>query len=142
MSALSSEQLHASAIAVGGRGVLLSGPSGAGKSDLALRLIDRGAQLISDDVTLVRRVDGSLRASPPERIKGKLEVRSLGIFDLDYIEDAPVALLVDLVERPPRFPLETQSRTIAGVALPVVELFAFEASAPIKVEMALKRISG
>jgi serine kinase of HPr protein (carbohydrate metabolism regulator) len=105
MSALSSEQLHASAIAVGGRGVLLSGPSGAGKSDLALRLIDRGAQLISDDVTLVRRVDGSLRASPPERIKGKLEVRSLGIFDLDYIEDAPVALLVDLVERPPRFPL-------------------------------------
>ena len=47
------ELLHATAIAINGAGVLLLGPSGSGKSDLALRLIDRGAVLISDDGVLV-----------------------------------------------------------------------------------------
>ena len=51
--ALSSETLHATSVAIGGRAVLLCGPSGVGKSDLALRLIDRGATLVSDDYTLV-----------------------------------------------------------------------------------------
>ena len=49
------ETVHASTVATGGRAVLLSGPSGSGKSDLALRLIDRGFTLVSDDQTIVRR---------------------------------------------------------------------------------------
>ena len=59
--ALSSETLHATSVAIDGRAVLLCGPSGVGKSDLALRLIDRGATLVSDDYTLVQRIDGALR---------------------------------------------------------------------------------
>jgi serine kinase of HPr protein (carbohydrate metabolism regulator) len=42
--------VHGTAISIGGHGVLIMGESGSGKSDLALRLIDRGAILISDDV--------------------------------------------------------------------------------------------
>ena len=55
---LSSETIHVSSVAIGGRAVLIGGRSGAGKSDLALRLIDRGASLISDDYTFVRRESG------------------------------------------------------------------------------------
>ena len=55
----SSETLHVSSVAVNGAAILISGRSGAGKSDLALRLIDRGATLVSDDYTLVKRVGAS-----------------------------------------------------------------------------------
>ena len=49
MRALSSETLHASCVAINGRAVLIEGRSGSGKSDLALRLIDQGGVLVSDD---------------------------------------------------------------------------------------------
>ena len=58
MTVLSSETLHASSVSIDGRAVLIEGMSGSGKSDLAMRLIDRGATLVSDDYTIVRRVDG------------------------------------------------------------------------------------
>ena len=57
---LSSETLHVSTVAIGGRAVLIGGRSGQGKSDLALRLIDRGAALVSDDYTHVRRAGEKL----------------------------------------------------------------------------------
>ena len=70
---LSSEAVHASTVALDGRAVLITGPSGSGKSDLTLRLLDRGFALVSDDQTLVRRVDDQLIASAPPTIAGKLE---------------------------------------------------------------------
>jgi hypothetical protein len=95
-SLLSSETLHASCVAIDGRAVLISGRSGAGKSDLALRLIDRGAVLVSDDYTIVRRVSGQLLARAPANIEGRMEVRGLGILPFPSISDVPVVLLVDL----------------------------------------------
>ena len=65
---LSSETTHASTVAVDGRAVLISGPSGSGKSDLALRLLDRGFTLVSDDQTIVRREGNRLIASAPPTI--------------------------------------------------------------------------
>ncbi len=76
---LSSENLHASTVALDGRAVLISGPSGSGKSDLALRLLDRGFTLVSDDRTVVRKEGSRLLASAPETIKGKLEIRESGL---------------------------------------------------------------
>ena len=67
--------VHASCVAIGGRAILLAGPPGAGKSDLALRLIDRGARLGSDDYTELRRVEGRLLARAPATIAGKIEVQ-------------------------------------------------------------------
>lgn len=138
--ALSSETLHATSVAIAGRAVLLSGPSGSGKSDLALRLIDRGGILISDDYTLVKRIDGRLRATAPTTIAGKIEVRGIGIVDLPSVGEAPVALLVDLFDRVERMPLDPLLRIVAGMQVPVIKIAPFEASAPIKVELALSKI--
>ena len=65
---LSGESVHGTSVAIGGRAALITGPSGSGKSDLALRLIDRGFTLVSDDQTVVRRDGERLLASGPERI--------------------------------------------------------------------------
>ena len=136
-SSLSSETIHASAVAVQGRAVLIGGRSGQGKSDLALRLIDRGATLVSDDYTIVRRMGGRLVASAPGTIAGRIEVRGLGLVGMTTESDAPVALLVDLDAAMERLPEPGETRMLAGVAIPVVRLSALEASAPIKVELAL-----
>jgi serine kinase of HPr protein (carbohydrate metabolism regulator) len=133
----SSETLHASCIAIAGRAVLIEGPSGAGKSDLALRLIDRGAVLVSDDYTLTQRTETTLLASPPATIAGKIEVRGIGIQTMRHADRVPVALLIRLSDSVDRLPEPECVRRIAGIDIPVVSLKPLEASAPIKVEMAL-----
>jgi serine kinase of HPr protein (carbohydrate metabolism regulator) len=137
-SLLSSETLHASCVAKDGRAVLISGRSGSGKSDLALRLIDRGATLVSDDYTVVRRVSGRLLARAPANIEGRMEVRGLGILPFPILADMPVCLFVDLNLDVVRMPEPRDPVTVAGVRVPVVALNALEASAPIKVEVALR----
>ena len=135
---LSSETVHTSCVAIDGRAVLIGGRSGRGKSDLALRLIDRGAALVSDDYTLVKRVTGRLLAGAPPTIAGKMEVRGVGILDFPSVRDVPVALFVDLEREVERLPETPETRTIAGVAIPVLGISALEPSAPIKVEAALR----
>ena len=137
---LSSEAVHASTVALDGRAVLITGPSGSGKSDLTLRLLDRGFALVSDDQTLVRRVDDQLIASAPPTIAGKLEIRGLGIVELDHAGDMPVALLVELTSDIQRMPDDSRERPILGVSLPLVSIDAMAASAPSKVAMALDRM--
>src|SRR3954465_12391065 len=101
---LSAETLHASTVAIDGRAVLITGPSGSGKSDLTLRLLDRGFTLVSDDQTLVRKDGDRLIASAPPNIAGKLEIRGIGIVDMETVGDAPVALLVELTSEIQRLP--------------------------------------
>ncbi|WP_150290734.1 HPr kinase/phosphorylase [Sphingobium estronivorans] len=134
----SCETLHATSVAIQGHAVLLCGPSGMGKSDLALRLIDRGAMLVSDDYTRVHAIEGRLFARAPDRIVGMMEVRGLGLIDMPHADNAPVALAVDLSNTVERMPPETAVRAIAGIDVPVVRLAPFEASAPIKVELAVR----
>jgi serine kinase of HPr protein (carbohydrate metabolism regulator) len=138
MAILSSELLHASTVAIDGHAVLITGLSGSGKSDLALRLIDRGAALISDDYTLITRDDGVLNATAPANIKGKIEVRGIGIVTITVAESARVALIVRLGEDVPRMRGIDEYQTLIGVEVPVFPLIAHEASAPLKVELALK----
>ncbi|MBR0551637.1 HPr kinase/phosphorylase [Stakelama marina] len=140
MAELSSETLHASCVAIDGRAVLIEGRSGSGKSDLALRLIDRGAVLVSDDYTLVTRSGQALNASAPERITGKIEVRGVGVVEMTAQTDVPVALMLTIEDRPDRLPEPGSGRRIAGVAIPVHPIAALEASAPIKAELILSKI--
>ena len=137
---LSSETLHASTVATKGRAVLISGPSGSGKSDLALRLLDRGFTLVSDDQTIVRREGDRLIASPPPNIAGKLEIRGIGIVDMDNLTDVPVGLLVELTTDITRMPDDSRERPILGVSLPLISIDAMDASAPSKVAIALDRM--
>lgn len=132
--------IHAGCVARGGRGILIGGRSGSGKSDLALRLIDRGAVLVSDDYTSVRVEDGRLIASAPQKIAGKMEVRGVGIVSARTAGAVPVALFVDLDTGVERLPEPGDTRSIAGVAIPAIALGGLEASAPIKVELALDHL--
>ena len=137
---MSSEALHASTVAIDGRAVLISGPSGSGKSDLALRLLDRGFTLVSDDQTLVRRVGDELVASPPPTIAGKLEIRGIGIVEMENLTDIPIALLVELRSDVERMPDDNRERPILGVPLPLVSIDGAAASARSKVAIALDRM--
>ena len=137
---LSSETLHASCVAIDGRAVLLSGASGAGKSDLALRLIDRGFVLVSDDQTIVGKSGNRLIASAPATIAGKLEIRGIGIVDMETVADVPVALAVELTSEIQRLPDDSRERVILGVRLPLITVDALTASAPSKVALALDRL--
>jgi len=137
---LSSETHHASTVAADGRAVLITGPSGSGKSDLALRLIDRGFTLVSDDQTIVRREGSRLLASAPPNIAGKLEIRGVGIVDMETVKDVPIALLVQLTSEIERLPDERRERPVLGVNLPLVSVDALTASAASKVSLALDRL--
>ena len=137
---LSTETVHASTVALEGRAVLITGPSGSGKSDLALRLLDRGFTLVSDDRTIVRRDGGRLIASAPPTIAGKLEVRGIGIVEVAAVGDVPVALLVELTSDIERLPDDDRERPLLGIGLPIVSIDAMAASAPAKVALALDRM--
>ena len=137
---LSAETVHASTVARDGRAVLITGPSGSGKSDLALRLLDRGFTLVSDDRTIVRKDGDRLVASAPPNIAGKLEIRGIGIVDMETAADVPVALLVELTSDIQRLPDDSRERPILGVSLPLISIDAMTASAPSKVALALDRM--
>jgi serine kinase of HPr protein (carbohydrate metabolism regulator) len=132
-----SETVHATCVAVRGRGVLLLGHSGSGKSDLALRLIDRGAMLVSDDYTIVTATSGRLLGSAPSTIAGKMEIRGVGLVEMECARDVPICLAIDLDRVPDRLPEEGETLTVAGGAVPLIGLGGLEASAPIKAEHAL-----
>src|SRR5580765_1080507 len=89
--------LHATAVAIDGRAALLRGRSGSGKSDLALRLIDAGARLVTDDQSVLSRRDDAIIVCPPARISGLMEVRGIGIVRVEALAEAVVALIADLV---------------------------------------------
>lgn len=134
--------VHGTCVAIDGAAVLITGPSGSGKSDLALRLIDRGATLVSDDYTRLFRQGGAVLASAPANIAGQMEVRALGIVTMAVEDCAPLALVLDLAldsaPAPARYPLDRPHRRLCGRTFPLVRLRPFEASAPIKAEMALR----
>src|SRR5690242_15181364 len=88
---------HGTCVEIGGVGVLLRGPPGSGKSDLALRLIDRGARLVADDQTELRREGAAVLASAPPSIAGRIEVRGVGILELPQAPSVALGLVVDLV---------------------------------------------
>jgi len=133
------ETIHGTVVDIDGAGVLLRGPPGSGKSDLALRLIDRGAALVADDRVVLAVDHGGLAASAPGRGAGKLEIRGLGIVRVPYLARAALHLVVDLVESGGIERLPKAAETVLlGVALPVLNLAPFEASAPAKVRLALR----
>lgn len=142
MAIVSSETLHASCVAIDGRAILIEGRSGEGKSDLALRLIDRGASLVSDDYTICTRTAGTLYGAAPATIAGKIEVRGIGIIELPHLDKVPIALIVTILDAPPRLPDGPRTRRVAGVDVPQVALPALEPSAPVKVELALRHLAG
>lgn len=138
--------VHGTCVVIGDAGILIRGGPGAGKSDLALRLIDGGARLISDDQVRLRIRDGTVIASAPDALRGMLEVNGIGLMRLDaphLAEEASVTLLADLVESgaAERLP-QPQQEKVLGIGIPCVAIFPFEASAPAKLRLAAGRGAG
>ena len=108
-------QLHASAVAVDGRGCLITGRAASGKSTLALGMVALGAELVADDRVDIRRTGEALMLSAPAAIAGMIEARGVGILRLPARGQAPLALIVDLdaAERE-RLP-EGRRRELLGV---------------------------
>lgn len=139
------DTVHGTCVAIGGAGVLIRGAPGAGKSDLALRLVEDGAKLVSDDRVRLRRDGDRVLASAPEAIAGLLEVNGVGLVRIEGSRRAgetPLALVCDLAkgtaERLPR----PMSETVLGIPVPRLALDPFEVSAPAKLRLAAGRGPG
>lgn len=144
------ELAHGTCVALGRTAALLRGPSGAGKSDLALRflfLARRGPAaldppiLVADDqVWLVRHGERILVRSP-ETIRGRMEVRGIGIVEVKSLAEADLALVVDLAPAGAieRMPEADRTTCLLGVEVPTIALSPWEGSAPIKLAIALAR---
>lgn len=135
-----SKIIHATCISQEGRGVLLLGESGSGKSDLALRMMDRGAALVADDQVQLSKKGQELLAVAPQSLRGRLEVRGIGIMTVAYTPSAGVKLVVQLVrsqlvERMPN----PEFFDCLGVRVPLLSLNAFESSIVAKIRLYLKR---
>ncbi|HEU0118072.1 MAG TPA: HPr kinase/phosphatase C-terminal domain-containing protein [Alphaproteobacteria bacterium] len=131
--------LHASCVAIKDKAVLLVGPAGAGKSDLALRLIDGGAQLISDDQTELQLKGDALIAAAPTSIAGLFEVRHVGLLRMPHSKVGTVALYVDLAgidQKLERLP-EADSIILLDRSVLRLRLPAFAASTPAKIRAVL-----
>ena len=141
------ERVHATAIAVGRRGVLLRGPSGSGKSDLALRALALGpsallhdqVKLIADDQVILTREPGGLIATAPTATRGRLEVRGVGMLEVAAAAQCEIVLVADLVREGPieRFPDPWPVIHLLGYDVPLMRLLPFEDSAPAKLIAAL-----
>ena len=135
-------RVHATAVAIDGKAILLRGPPGAGKSDLALRLIDDGANLVADDQTELRHAGNRLYVRAPIATAGLIEIRGIGILRLQALEEAPLAMCVDLLPSAEieRFP-ERRFEEVLGIAVPLIAVSAFDASAAAKLRFALRAFS-
>lgn len=141
--------VHGTAIAIDGNAVLLRGPPGAGKSDLALRALSLpigsvptpAFELVADDQVAVRRDAGGLTVAAPATLKGLLEVRGVGILAVPSTGSARLLLLADLTtaDRVDRLPDPWPTEMLLGIRLPVLRIAPFEASAPLKLALALTR---
>lgn len=140
--------VHGTAVALGGRAVLIRGPSGSGKSDLALRCLalppvlegwPRAALVADDQVALTRTETGMIEMRVPPAIAGQIEVRGVGIVNVPHVASAELALVADLVApgEVARYPIEPETAEIMGRAYPLVRIAPFEASAPVKLILAL-----
>lgn len=134
--------IHATLISFMEKGILLTGKSGAGKSDLALRMIiDKGAVLVSDDRVELEVIDDALYGRSPNEIRGKLEVRGVGIANFYTKEKEKISLCVELCdknEKIERLPLP-EYEEISGVLIEKIKIYPFNCSSICKI---VAKISG
>ena len=120
---------HGTSLIFQEKGIFLRGKPGSGKSDLALRLIHQGAILVADDQTDLCRRGNQVMMSPPKALEGKLEVRGIGIVKMDFSQEHPLDMLLDLtpwrdIERLPG----NGTETLEGIQLPRYRIDPFELS--------------
>ena len=132
--------IHASAVLVGAKAVLIRGPSGSGKSRLAWDLVQAAeqgilpfARLVVDDRAFVEAQGGRLLVRPAPTLAGMIEIYGLGVRQLPYEPLAAVGLVADLAapdaDRMP--PDEAGKAIICGVTLPRLSVARGMAALPL-----------
>jgi serine kinase of HPr protein (carbohydrate metabolism regulator) len=131
--------IHGTSVLFCGQGILLRGPSGAGKSDLTLRIIDAGGTLVADDRSVVFVENKELYLSPPEATKGLIEIRSIGIRRVPYIEKVKLTICLDCVSMKEltRIPKRDEIR-FHTIPVPLYKIYPFEVSAVAKIRALLQ----
>ena len=120
-----SSTIHATAVLVGAKAMLIRGEPGSGKSRLALRLIETAGRdlpfvrLVGDDRVYLENRAGRLVVRAPQELAGMLEVRGTGIVRVPFEPAAVVGLVVDLGEPADRMPAaESRKAGLEGICLP------------------------
>ncbi len=138
--AAASATIHASAVLVGARAVLIRGPSASGKSRLALELIEAGragalllARLVADDRVHLVPAGGRLLALPAAALAGLIEVRGVGLLRVAHEPSAVVGLVVDLAATDAARLPEPDKRKIdiGGIVLPRLAVAPGAAALPL-----------
>lgn len=124
--------LHAGLLEIYGSGILLRGKSSVGKSETGLDLVIRGHRLVADDVVEIRKWDDKLLGSSPENIRHFLEIRGLGILDIQRlygVGSVKTNTFIDMViqletwddnKEYDRLGLDEQYTEILGVKIPII----------------------
>ena len=134
------KRIQSTSVVIDDNGVLILGDSGSGKSDLALRLIDNGATLISDDISICRKNSNNIYLYCPPEIRGLLEVREIGIITVPFVERIKLRLVVNLKSNNnERFPKDSSFR-ILGIKIPIINIEGKNSSAVAKIKVKLNEI--
>lgn len=138
--AAGSTTLHASAVLIGTRAVLIRGPSASGKSRLALELVEAEsvgavlfARLVADDRVHLEAAGGRLLARPAAALAGLIEVRGVGLLRVAHEPSAVVGFVVDLAaEDAARLPEPDKRKAdIDGILLPRLAVAPGAAALPL-----------
>lgn len=132
--------IHATAVLIGAKAVLIRGPSGTGKSSLAWDLIQASgtgalpfARLVGDDRVHVEAVASRLLVRPASTLAGLIEIHGLGIRRLPYEPVAQIGVIIDLAAADAaRLPAPEATETaISGVVLPRLAVAARARALPL-----------
>ncbi len=119
-----SQLVHGSSVAVattsGWQGALILGRSGAGKSELAMEMIGLGARLVADDQTRLIAANGAVLLEAPNTIAGLIEIRGMGLLQVDYVAQARLRLVVDLDQAETERLPPARQREIMRHAIPLL----------------------
>lgn len=122
--------IHASCVAVAGRGLLIMGASGTGKSTMALHLMALGAQLVADDRVYLRAENGCLVARSVPELRGTIEARGLGLLRADYVEETHLAAMLDLDRTETTRLPDSRKTRVLGCSIPLLFRIEGPHSAP------------
>ncbi|MCR8824930.1 HPr kinase/phosphorylase [Pseudosulfitobacter koreensis] len=110
--------IHATTVAMSGRGVAIVGAAGSGKSSLALHMMALGAVLVSDDRTVLHKEGARIMADAPDALRGLIEARGVGVLNAEAAGPVPVTLVIDLDQDETQRLPQPHSYTLLGVDLP------------------------
>jgi len=115
-----SQMTHGTAVARGGRAVLITGAAGSGKSGLALALMALGGKLIADDAVRLTASGSDIVLTCPPEIKGIIEARGIGLLSVQSIDQARLAIVVDMDKTAAQRLPAPESIVILGVEFPLI----------------------